>query len=217
MIEEKLMGAGYVYILINKSLDGLIKIGSTTLGARERAMQLSSSTGVPTPFIVAYELYVDNCTKLEKQIHNQLDEFRVNPKREFFKYPLYKAIELIQKLNKDDTVTNIFEAIEISSSLLARYGNSIEASISSMRIYQNDERVYFEFTKDEYIAGYLKDQIITRIDLGFITESDGNRMFNVEKNIEVNVDKFLALDDYSMLNCVDKIFTKEWITRKLKA
>lgn len=100
---------------------------------------------------------------------------------------------------------------------MARYGNSIEESISSMRICQNNERVYFEFTKNEYIADYLKNQIINRMDLGFIIGNDGDRMFNVEKHIGVNVDKFLALDDYSMLNCVDKIFTKEWITQKLKA
>lgn len=29
------MSAGYIYVLINKSLEGLIKIGSTTLGAKE--------------------------------------------------------------------------------------------------------------------------------------------------------------------------------------
>lgn len=78
------MSAGYIYILINKSLEGLIKIGSTTLGVKERARQLSSSTGVPTPFIVAYEIYVEDCINFEKQIHNQLSEFRVNPNREFF-------------------------------------------------------------------------------------------------------------------------------------
>ena len=47
------MSAGYIYILINKSFDGLLKIGSTTLGAEERARQISASTGVPMPFIVA--------------------------------------------------------------------------------------------------------------------------------------------------------------------
>ena len=106
---------------------------------------------------------------------------RVNPNREFFKYPLHKAIELIQKLNKNDDI-NVFESIEISSSLLARYGNSIEESISSMRICQNNEHVYFEFTKNEYIADYLKNQIINRMDLGFIIGNDGDRMFNVEKH-----------------------------------
>ena len=49
-----------------------------------------------------------------------------------------------------------------------------------MRICQNNERVYFEFTKNEYIADYLKNQIINRIDLGFIIGNDGDRMFNVE-------------------------------------
>lgn len=96
------------------------------------------------------------------------NEFRVNPNREFFKCPLYKAIELIQNFNKSKIDDDVFEAMEISSLLLARYGDNIESSISSIRICQDNERVYFEFTKDKYIAGYLKDQIITRTDLGFI-------------------------------------------------
>lgn len=209
------MSAGYIYILINKSLDGLLKIGSTTLGAKERARQISASTGVPTPFIVAYEIYVDDCVNFEKQIHNQLSEFRVNPNREFFRYPLYKAIELIQSLNKAKTDIDVFEAIEISSLLLARYGNNIESSISSIRICQDGERVYFEFTKDKYIADYLKDQIITRTDLGFIVENCEDRVFKPNNHIGVNVNKFLDLDDYSMLNCVGEIFTQEWIEKQL--
>ena len=211
------MSAGYIYILINKSLEGLIKIGSTTLGVKERARQLSSSTGVPTPFIVAYEIYVEDCINFEKQIHNQLSEFRVNPNREFFRYPLHKAIELIQSLNKAETDIDVFEAIEISSFLLARYGNNIESSISSMRICQDGERVYFEFTKDEYIADYLKNQIITRTDLGFIVNGGEDRMFNPKDQIRVNVDKFLDLDDYSMLNCVNEIFTQQWVENQLAA
>lgn len=59
------MNAGYIYILLNKSLDGLIKVGSTTLGAKERTRQLSASTGVPMPFIVAYEIYIENCMNSE--------------------------------------------------------------------------------------------------------------------------------------------------------
>lgn len=209
------MSAGYIYVLINKSFEGLIKIGSTTLGAKERARQLSSSTGVPTPFIVAYEIYVDDYINFEKQIHNRLSEFRVNQNREFFQYPLHKAIELIQSLNKAETNIDVFEAIEISSSLFARYGNNLKPSISSIRICQDGERVYFEFTKDKYIADYLKDQIITRTDLGFIVEDYDERMFNPKNHISVNVNKFLDLDDYSMLNCVDEIFTQEWIEEQL--
>lgn len=205
------MSAGYVYILINKSLDGLIKIGSTTLGAKERAKQLSSSTGIPTPFIVAYEIYVEDCVHFEKRIHNELSEFRINPNREFFRYPLNKAIELIQRLKEAKTRDDVFEAIEILPILSDRYGNNIESSISSIRIVQDSERVYFEFTKNEYIADYLKDQIITRRDLGFIVENYDDKMFNPKKDININVNKFLDLDDCSMLNCVGEIFTETWI------
>ena len=47
---------GYVYILVNDSMPGLIKIGKTARNSLARAKDLSSSTGVPTPFKVAFEL-----------------------------------------------------------------------------------------------------------------------------------------------------------------
>lgn len=204
------MNAGYIYILINNSLTGLIKIGSTTLGAKERAKQLSSYTGIPTPFIVAYEIYLEDYIKFEKMIHNELSEFRVSTNREFFKYPLNKAIELIYKLSNKKINADTFEAIEIMPLIIERYGHNIDNSISSIRICQNGERVYFEFTKDKYIADYLKDQVITRTDLGFIVEYFDEKMFNPMDNININVSKFLGLDDVSMANCVGEIFMDSW-------
>lgn len=61
------MEYGYIYILNNNSMSGLIKIGSTVINAQERAKQISSNTGVPTPFKVAYELYVPNYKEFEKR------------------------------------------------------------------------------------------------------------------------------------------------------
>ena len=54
------MEAGYIYILINDSYKGLLKIGSTTLGSDKRAKQLSANTAVPTSLRVAYVVYVNN-------------------------------------------------------------------------------------------------------------------------------------------------------------
>ena len=199
------MNAGYVYILVNNSLKGMIKIGSTTLGAKERAKQLSSHTGVPTPFSVAYEIYVEDYLNFERLIHDELSEFRVSQNREFFQYPLNKAIELVYELNQKRN-TNDFEAIEIMALIMDRYGESVDKSISSMRICQDEERVYFEFTKNKYIADYLKDQIITRIDLGLIVDGDDEKMFDPRQHINTNVDKLMKLDDWSMMNCVGDIF-----------
>lgn len=215
------MELGYVYILINDSIKGMIKIGSTVINAQERAKQLSKNTGVPTPFKVAYELYVPNYKVFEKSIHNCLADFRVNPNREFFNYPLNKAIKLIEELNSRNKVENEdrFESMEILTQLRKRYEQDIISTISSIRIYQTNDRVYLEFTKDEYIASYLKNQYITRIDLGFIIEDTDidEKLFNAELPVSINAIKFLELDDYSMLNCVGEIFTEEGCKRMSKS
>jgi hypothetical protein len=207
------MEYGFIYILINDSMNGIIKIGSTVINAQERAKQISSNTGVPTPFKVAYELYVQDYKVFEKKVHDHLADFRVNPNREFFNYPLYKAIKLIEELNSRIYAANEdkFEAMEILPYLHEKYGEYIVPTISSIRIYQTNERVYLEFTKDEYIADYLKDQYITRRDLGFIIEGIDidEKTFNCDWPISTNVKKFLEFDDYSMCMCVGEIFTEE--------
>lgn len=208
------MEEGYVYILSNDSLNGLLKIGSTTFGAEKRAKQLSYTTALPTPFIVEYEIYVRHYVEFEKAIHRKLDSYRVNPKREFFAVSIDKAIEVIDHEKKkpyydaDDT----YSAIEILSKLVKKYGTYIAPDIVSAKIYEEIERVYFEYTKYEYIDGYLKNQNIHRIDLGFIIEDidEEDKLFKKEVPIEVNVKKFLELDEISMANCFGDIFIEEW-------
>lgn len=208
------MEEGYVYILSSDSLNGLLKIGSTTFGAEKRAKQLSYTTALPSPFIVEYEIYVRHYVEFEKAIHRKLDSYRVNPKREFFAVSIDKAIEVIDDEKKkpyykaDDT----YSAIEILPKLVKKYGTYIAPDIVSAKIYEEIERVYFEYTKYEYIDGYLKNQNIHRIDLGFIIEDidEEDKLFKKEVPIEVNVKKFLELDDISMANCFGDIFIEEW-------
>lgn len=69
--------------------------------AQKRADDLSQSTGIPMPFEVVAnfaQLELKQCKKLEKEIHKELAEFRVNPRREFFKYPADDAAQLLKKL-----------------------------------------------------------------------------------------------------------------------
>lgn len=103
---------GSVYILTNKSMPGLVKIGFTeTQTAQARADQLfhgykgTAGTGVPTPFEVAHEEFCENPAELEKIVHNELLEFR-NCKdeefeREFFKFSdPSEAIQRLQEIHK---------------------------------------------------------------------------------------------------------------------
>jgi hypothetical protein len=89
--------AGYIYVLVNSSLDGMVKIGKTTRTSEERAKELSSTTGVPTPFVVAYESYFNNCSEAERYIHKLLENEnnRTSKKREFFNISSSYAIQVI--------------------------------------------------------------------------------------------------------------------------
>lgn len=88
---------GYVYILTNESMPGLIKIGMTKVSSHQRANNLSKATGVPTPFVVAFEFFCPYFQCVEQEVHKQLAKYRINPEKEFFRC----SITLAQKVIKD--------------------------------------------------------------------------------------------------------------------
>lgn len=89
--------AGFLYVLINPSLPGLVKIGKTYRDPESRARELSQATGVATAFHVAYSLPFADCDLAESYVHLFLEQrgFRLMPNREFFQMPLQSAIELV--------------------------------------------------------------------------------------------------------------------------
>ena len=84
-----------VYILVNKDMPGLIKIGHTSGAASGRAKKLSQSTSVPSPFEVVYEIPCDQAKQLERTMHIQLAQYR-RPRREFFECSVEYAISLLE-------------------------------------------------------------------------------------------------------------------------
>lgn len=99
---------GYVYVMINPSYEGLVKIGKTTKEPEDRAKELSSATGVATPFIVVYKRMFNDCNIAEKTIHKILTNqgVRVNNSREFFRLPISDAINTILSIVDDSEPTN---------------------------------------------------------------------------------------------------------------
>lgn len=89
-----------VYILVNKDMPGLIKIGRTSGTASERAKKLSQSTNVPSPFEVAYETPCDQAKQLERTMHRQLAQYR-RPRREFFECSVEYAIFWLEYYSLD--------------------------------------------------------------------------------------------------------------------
>ena len=90
----------YIYILINPSLIGKLKIGKTRTSPEKRAKEISSATGVPTPFIVAYEAVVGDCDAAERAVHETLAArgYRITPNREFFDVTLKYAVDIVNHI-----------------------------------------------------------------------------------------------------------------------
>ena len=87
---------GWVYIFSNRTMPGLLKVGYTENDPISRAKEISDSTGVPVPYEVEYQIYATHPYQLEQAAHKNLDNFRVNKKREFFKCSYEDAVKAIR-------------------------------------------------------------------------------------------------------------------------
>ena len=109
--DEKMKG--YVYILTNESIPGMVKIGYTEVCPEGRAKDISRGTGVPTPFKVEYSVVCANPYIVEQAVHSKLWDHRVNNKREFFSVSVERARTIINfiafPLCKADSHVSMFK------------------------------------------------------------------------------------------------------------
>ena len=94
----------YVYVLVNKSMPDMVKIGMTVREVEERAREISGATGVPTPWVPVYSFKCFNSYKLEQEIHEHLDAVRVAGNREMFYIHSRDAIDTVKKLGDKYTI-----------------------------------------------------------------------------------------------------------------
>lgn len=86
---------GWIYIITNESMPGLLKVGFTMKDPKERAKELAG-TGIPTKYNLEYEAFVDNPYKVELLIHNHLKYANVG--KEWFKVFPKQAIKVARSL-----------------------------------------------------------------------------------------------------------------------
>ena len=84
---------GFVYIMTNDSMPGIIKVGMSTKVPTERAKELED-TGLPMPYVVQYYAFFDDMRQAEKKAHNELSKYHYN--KEFFKTDVGTAINCIE-------------------------------------------------------------------------------------------------------------------------
>ena len=88
---------GYIYVLSNPAMPGLIKIGYTTRDINERVSELSASTGVPSNFEFEAVFVSPAAEADEYDIHEMLVAHRQGSK-EFFRLEPFFAVKKIAAL-----------------------------------------------------------------------------------------------------------------------
>ncbi|MGB7432395.1 MAG: GIY-YIG nuclease family protein [Ahrensia sp.] len=102
---------GYVYVLANPSMPGLLKIGRTFKNPEGRARELSGATAAAQPFNLIYYRQFSDCVAAEVACHKVLEDrgLRENKRREFFRCDSKEAIDLIIAI--DDALQSSLEPI----------------------------------------------------------------------------------------------------------
>lgn len=201
------MSTGFVYIMINPILKGLVKIGRTKRTSKNRAQELRT-TGLPDDFIVVYDELVTDSILVEKKLHKRFDDYRYQRNREFFQIPIRDAIRALLEESVGFVVPQVgsLNGVEILPDLKKKYFAYLKPDFHSIKIVHIDGIVFLESVRHR--SPNLKDEIIERVDLSFITSDNGD-MFPSSYSPLENARLFVhQLDEYSMINCTD-LFTLE--------
>jgi hypothetical protein len=108
------MEYGIVYLLTNKAMPGLVKIGMTNRKEIEQRMKELYTTGVPLPFDCAFACQVkkSDCAKIEKALHTAFGPQRINETREFFRIQVEQAKVILELFHHEDVTSDVTEEIE---------------------------------------------------------------------------------------------------------
>jgi hypothetical protein len=114
---------GWVYIITNKAMPGIIKIGYSTKDPKLRAMELAG-TGAPHPYEVKFEVLVYNPSEVERRAHRILKSFREG--KEWYRCSLDQAIIAIQKAAGNKVIKEFLYTKTLAENIIAKNENPIE-------------------------------------------------------------------------------------------
>jgi len=176
----------YIYFMSNASFDeDVIKIGWSRKHPSLRACELYTS-GLPTPFTIEYVITTNkgNGSKLEKEIHNYLNEYRMNDKREFFKINkqhLFNIITNDLKLKTTNDLLNIptnnnkNNIINEIVKLYDKYNKNASEFLNKLK--QNKTELKIEENNGKIVKVYVNHLIPT--DINYETAGNSLNTYNI--------------------------------------
>jgi len=149
-----------IYVLTNESLPDLVKIGRTERSVEERIVELSSASGVPTPFRVFRTFAVPDSADAEARIHERLRESRVADNREFFRIdPDWACVIIDEMFPQDSSHTAVDDGVAgdgvlqfRAKNLRSRYSHIWPGLLASeLGISYGDAVALFDILKNQHV------------------------------------------------------------------
>ena len=178
------MGEGYVYILVNPVMPGIIKIGFTK--DIKRRLRDLDTTGVPQPYEPYFSVKTKKYQLLEKVIHRELDKLtdsRLRNNREFFKMDPDMARDLL--LN----VSQLLDDAEIDD-----YGNETAADAIGVdgKVHPMSSRTTFEMLGIP--VGTVLEPITAECNYPVVETIDNENQVRILETNEVKTISRVAVD-----------------------
>lgn len=129
---------GYIYVAANSFFEkDVYKIGYTMDSVEERLKQLYT-TGVPEAFYLVIKRKVLNPKEVEKKLHDKLEEYRINPQREYFQCELDEILYELSVITSELWDDFIYEHMEfVKDTVNNLSGEYIERNYVSRFAFEN--------------------------------------------------------------------------------
>lgn len=124
------MALGWIYVLSNEAMPGLVKIGQSAADPEFRAAELHT-TGVPRPFRIEYKGLFEDFISLERAVHFALSDRREHHSREFFRTSVQIAVEKIREAAQSPVCFEVWSGPKLASETSKRDLDGIGAAEES--------------------------------------------------------------------------------------
>lgn len=150
-----------IYILINESMPGYVKIGRTD--NLEQRIRTLDTTGVPLPFECFYAATVADAEKTERLLHDAFLDHRVRSSREFFEISPERAVSAL-KLAEIENVTPGRDYVESSEDQQALNQARKRRAVFNFEMVHVPVGAELSFVRDESVKARVADNKTIELD-----------------------------------------------------
>lgn len=122
---------GWIYVISNKAMPGLVKVGYSSKDPKGRAQELDH-TGTPHPYVVEYDALIDGeLYQVERRIHQNLSPYSEG--KEWFRCETEQAIIAIRQVAKDITILESFSRADREKAERLEYEKEFEVVMQQQK------------------------------------------------------------------------------------